>query len=217
MGVGVFFLALEKMTGKIWPSVIAAFLFAVHPINVEAICWLTQRKTILTGLFGAATLLAYAYYARKPAMGRYLWVFAMFALCVMSKPSATPLPLALLLLDYWPLYRLDLGQDCPNASPFPHATSFQLILEKIPLLCLSLVTIAMTYVTGIPYGGFCLTEGAPLLLRLENALTALVIYLGKVFYSKGPTVFVPFPESVSIWKVAGAFMVLCAVFAWGGS
>ncbi|MBI9074308.1 MAG: tetratricopeptide repeat protein [Desulfatibacillum sp.] len=214
MAVILFFLALKKMTGALWPSTLAALLFAVHPVNLEAFCWLTQRKTILTGFFGAGTLLTYAYYAAKPGVGRYLGVFFLFALCVMSKPSATPLPLALLLLDFWPLCRLDLGQNCGVQPDFGRASLSWLILEKVPLLFLSLGTTIMTFVTGIPYGGLNLLEGIPLLLRLENALLALVTYLGKFFYSAGPTVYVPFPSSLSIRNVAGALLVLFLVTAW---
>lgn len=197
----LFFLALHAMTRQLWPSLLAALLFAVHPINVEAVCWLTQRKTILTGLFCAAALLSYAHYARKPGFLRYLWVFVLSGFCVMSKPSAAPLPIALLLIDYWPLRRL------PQSGPG------RLILEKIPLLCLSLLTMIMTYITGLPYGGLNLVQGVPMLLRLENAFVATIVYLGKFFYSTGPTVYVPFPGALPWWKPVLALLLIAAMTA----
>ena len=99
------FLALRRMTGRLWESVMVAALFALHPINVESVAWVTERKNVLCAVFWMLTLLAYARYAERPGVTRYLAVFAACALALLSKPLAVTLPFALLLLDFWPLQR----------------------------------------------------------------------------------------------------------------
>ncbi len=107
------FLALRKLTGSLWPSAFVAALFAIHPLRVESVAWVSERKDVLSGVFFMLTLLAYARYARsaRPSFGKYLTVVALFALGLMCKPTLVTLPFVLLLLDYWPLGRFQKTED----------------------------------------------------------------------------------------------------------
>lgn len=208
IGAILLFFALRAMTGAVWTSALAATLFAVHPINVETVCWLAQRKTILTGFFWSATLLFYAFYAKKPGFLRYFWVFLATGLCLMSKPSALPLPFVLLVIDYWPLCRVDWGPDCGNGPIFAKTTVPGLILEKIPLFILSFASMVFSCLSGHKWGGLSLSGEVPFFLRVENALVSCVKYLGKLVWHQGPSVFYPFPKEIPAWQVCGAIFIL---------
>ncbi|MBM3978863.1 MAG: tetratricopeptide repeat protein [Planctomycetes bacterium] len=128
------FLFLYRATGRRWPAAVVAALFAVHPLRVESVAWVTERKDVLCGFFWLLALHAYLWYAARPGRGRYLAVAAAFGLALMSKPMAVTLPCVLLLLDYWPLRRWSGAPDDPDADPRPPArTARQLLLEKVPL------------------------------------------------------------------------------------
>src|SRR5262249_30149293 len=103
--VGLLFWMLQALTGAVWRSALVAGLFALHPLNVESVAWVAERKNVLCTLFFILTIWAYAWYARKPGWARYLWMTLLFGLGLMSKPMVVTLPLLLLLLDYWPLGR----------------------------------------------------------------------------------------------------------------
>src|SRR5438034_8956768 len=126
IAVVLLFLVLQQMTGAIWQSAFVAALFAIHPLHVESVTWISERKDVLSALFFMLTLGAYVRYARSPSIGRYLTMLILFALGLMSKPMLVTVPFVLLLLDYWPLNRFT-----------KRSSTKQLILEKIPLLALS--------------------------------------------------------------------------------
>src|SRR5581483_6621287 len=133
------FLLLQWLTGYTWRSVAAAALFAVHPMNVESVAWIAERKTVLCMFFFLLALLAYAYYASKPSLKRYLTLTALFAMSLMSKPMSITLPFVLLLMDYWPLGRLRSNRQVdPEVSDLNGASATRcvawLITEKLPLL-----------------------------------------------------------------------------------
>ena len=132
------FLVLRRMTGDFWPSALVAAVFAVHPLRVESVAWVAERKDVLSGLFFMLTLAAYAGYARRPFSLPVTWWWRLFALGLMAKPMLVTLPLVLLLLDYWPLGRLSLGAGGParraNRRGLPRAGA---VVEKIPFLALS--------------------------------------------------------------------------------
>src|SRR6266480_2324539 len=130
------FLALQCMTGALWRSAFVAAVFAIHPLRVESVAWVAERKDVLSGVFFMVTLLAYVQYARAPSIGRYLAVALAFALGLMSKPMLVTLPFVLLLLDYWPLGRIR-GQKSDVSS---HGKLAMLLVEKIPLVGLSAVS-----------------------------------------------------------------------------
>jgi len=202
VAVILLFLVLENMTGAIWRSAFVAALFAIHPLHVESVAWVSERKDVLSGVFFMLTLGAYVRYARAPrSLGRYLLVMFLFALGLMSKPMLVTLPFVLLLLDYWPLGRMDLGFG-------------KLILEKVPLLALSALACGVALLTQKE----SMAE-FPLSLRLGNALASCAIYLGQMIYPAGLAMPYPFPrEGVPLWKIAGAVLLLAVfsgvAFAW---
>ncbi len=196
------FLVLRQLTGFLWRSAFVAAVFALHPLRVESVAWIAERKDVLCGLFFWLTLSAYIYYARRPwSLTRYLIVMLMFALALMSKPMVVTLPLVLLLLDYWPWERFTLA-----ARP---KIQRRVILEKIPLLLLSALVCAITIRAQSDA-----TSPQPLSLRLGNALVSGAIYLEQMVWPSGLAVFYPYPETgLAFWKVALSAAVLLAISA----
>jgi protein O-mannosyl-transferase len=191
------FLMLLRMTGDLWPSAFAAAAFAVHPLRVESVAWVAERKDLLCGLFFMLTLWAYLAYVRRPfSLARYILVAALFALGLMSKPMLVTLPLVLLLLDHWPL-----GRQLPW---------WRLAVEKLPLLALSAASCAVTSLAQ--HTALADLEVVTPFLRISNALVSYVAYIGQFFYPTGLAVFYPYPyDSYPIWKVAGALLFLAGI------
>ncbi len=194
------FLALRKLTGTIWPSAFVAAIFAIHPLRVESVAWVSERKDVLSGVFFMLTLWAYAAYARsdRPSPVRYLTVVVLFALGLMCKPTLVTLPFVLLLLDYWPLGRLttlSLNSKVPRAARkhqlFTHSFQY-LLLEKIPLLVLSAASCLATILAQKKV----LEENLNLTFpeRAGNAVVSYVAYLGEMIYPTRLVVFHPYPE-----------------------
>jgi 4-amino-4-deoxy-L-arabinose transferase-like glycosyltransferase len=121
------FWILNNLTGATWPSAFVAAVFALHPLQVESVAWASERKTVLSGLFWFLTMAVYIWFTKKPSLKRYIFLFLVYGLCIMTKPVVVTLPLVLLLLDYWPLER------------FGKVSAGRLITEKIPLLILSVI------------------------------------------------------------------------------
>src|SRR5208282_4634429 len=136
LDVILLFLFLAGVTGRALRSAAVAALFAAHPISVESVAWVAERKAVLSIFFMLLTLVAYAWYARRPGLGRYLWVMVLFALALMSKIMIITLPFAMLLLDYWPLERLGRAGESGEARPWL-ASFLGLVKEKIPLFVMS--------------------------------------------------------------------------------
>jgi hypothetical protein len=192
------FEALRRMTGAVVRSAMVAALFAVHPTHVESVAWIAERKDVLSALFWILAMGAWAFYARRPSIGRYLLVSLLMILGLMAKPMVVTLPFALLLLDVWPLDRLGLGWR-------------RLVLEKLPLLALSAVSSVIT----IRYQEASLAplEVVPWSLRAANALVSYTAYLGKLFLPRHLAVFYPIAPAIPAWKVAGAALLLAAITA----
>ncbi len=171
--------ALVRMSGRTWPSAFVAAVFAVHPLHVETVAWVSERKGVLAGLFWMAGLLAYASYAERPGLPRYLAVLACLALGLLSKPVLVSFPFALLLLDYWPLRRL----------------SRRAVVEKVPMLALVAVACALTLWAQGAGGAmeFAHSHGLSLELRLRNAVHSIVWYLGNSLWPTGLTAHYPHP------------------------
>jgi len=203
------FLVLWQMTGGLWPSALAAALFAVHPLRVESVAWVSERKDLLSGLFFVLTLAAYLGYVRRPfSWKRYGLVVGAFALGLMSKPMLVTLPFVLLLLDYWPLARIAALGGARRAAG-------RLIGEKVPLFALSAASCAVTMLAQRP--AMASFRAVPLLDRIENAVVSYATYLGQFFYPSGLTVFYPLPEKGhSAWAIAGAtaLLIVLTVAAW---
>src|SRR5881396_109434 len=169
IAVVLLFLALKQMTSAIWQSAFVAALFAIHPLRVESVAWISERKDVLSAVFFMLTLGAYARYARSPSLGRYLTMSILFALGLLSKSMLVTVPFVLLLLDYWPLERF-AGR----------SSTKRLILEKIPLLALSaaagFVTLWAQQSSVVP------VQRLPLVPRIGNGLVSCVIYMKQMIW-----------------------------------
>lgn len=201
---------LRRATGAPWRSAFVAALFALHPVNVEAVAWLSERKGSLSTVFWMLTLLAYLRYVERPGRNRYVLVLLGLVLGLMVKPMLMTLPTALLLLDIWPLRRLALGA-APLAAARPAAPprSFSfLLLEKAPLFVVSLGAAVLAVVMQGRSGSLADTVVVPIGLRVETALVAYASYLGELLWPARLVYFYPHPASFSAWKVAGAIVVL---------
>jgi protein O-mannosyl-transferase len=218
------FLVLLRATGAFWPSALAAALFAVHPLRVESVAWVAERKDVLSGFLGMLTLAAYVAYARRSfSIGWYFAVVLLFALGLMAKPMLVTLPFVLLLLDYWPLGRWGRNVEaCQAGIEVLGQSRFclprRLLIEKIPLFALSAASCVVTIIAQQKAMEW--TETLPLRLRIANALVAYVAYIGKAFCPVGLAVFYPHPaQSLLYWQVSAALLVLIGISAaaivWG--
>jgi len=204
------FLVLRRMTGALWRSAFVAAVFAIHPLRVESVAWIAERKDILHGLFLVLTIGAYIRYARNLwSPTRYLAVMLLFALGLMSKPTLMPLPLVLLLLDFWPLKRFALPET-PGAKRLPAFA--RLFAEKIPLLVLSVASCLEAAMGN--RAAFVQNAHIPLSLKIANAAVSYVIYIRQMVFPAGLAVFYPFPAiGLPIWEVAVSVIILVFVTA----
>jgi len=210
LNVVLVFLLLERVTGAWWKSCLVAALFALHPLNVESVAWIAERKNVLSTFFFLLALGAYGWYAQKPGVRRYLAVTLLFALGLASKPMVITLPFVLLLLDYWPLGRV-LGWTEVRASfPVKQEYPLRLILEKMPLLSLAaasaLVTVAAQGTSVIP------THALPFDVRLETAFSAYILYLWKMIWPLHLAIMYPHPgRNLGILKPALGLLVVSGI------
>jgi len=193
------FFVLQKMTGALWKSAFVAALFALHPINVESVAWVAERKNVLSTFFWMLTMLAYVHYTTRPSLYRYLLTLLLLMLGLMAKPMLVTLPFVLLLLDYWPLERLR------------HQSPFNLILEKIPFFALSAVSAYISSLSVQHYKIVVSTELVPMQLRIANALVSYLKYIEKMIWPKNLAVFYPFPDTLPVWQVFGAGLFLASI------
>lgn len=203
------FMFLTRATGALWASSFAAALFALHPLRVESVVWVAERKDVLSLMFGLLALHAYLRYVKRPAACRYLPVLGMFLLSLLSKPMLVTLPFVLLLLDYWPLHRYgsDSG-DTPGLQPIAPA---RLLGEKVPLFVLSAVACLITFNVQQRGHTVASVDAYPLFSRLENALTAYVRYLGSLLYPVDLAVFYPLPATVHPGIALAAALLIGAI------
>ncbi len=200
------FLLLAWMTKRVWPSFLVTALFALHPINVESVAWVAERKNVLSTLFFFLAIAAYAWYVEKPGWRRYLLLAMLFAAGLMAKPMVITLPFVLLLLDYWPLERMQFGENGSAEAPVSFA---RLVLEKIPLLFLSAASAWITMVAQRPAERTF--EEFSLSIRIENAMVAYGSYLWKTFWP-APLAFYPHPgKSLPVWQVILATPILAGI------
>jgi protein O-mannosyl-transferase len=198
------FLALQCMTRALWRSAFVAAVFAVHPLRVESVAWIAERKDVLSAVFFMLALLAYFHYTRAPSIGRYLGVAAVVALGLLCKPMLVTLPFVLLLLDYWPLGRMD-GPRSGTARQV-----VQLAIEKIPLIALSTVSSVVTFLAQ--RGAIGWIEQLPISARINNAIVSYVIYIRQMFWPTKLAVFYPHPEHrLPIWEMGVALTILVTI------
>ena len=199
------FAVLLRMTGAIWPSGLVAALFGLHPIHVESVAWIAERKDVLSALFWMLTLWAYTGYARQPSRRRYGWVTLFFALGLMAKPMVVTLPFVLLLLDVWPLQRLDWHSARTSLRP--------LLLEKAPLFALSAASSAITFLAQREGGTVASSVRLPLPDRLGNATIAYVTYIQKALWPAHLAAYYPYPRVIPASLVAISTLVLVVATA----
>jgi cytochrome c-type biogenesis protein CcmH/NrfG len=200
------FLALQQMTNAVWRSAFVAAVFAIHPLRVESVAWVAERKDVLSGVCFMLTLLAYVYYTRAPSLGRYLAVALVFVFGLMSKPMLVTLPLVLLVLDYWPLSRIGgRGSGAGRQLLIP-------VLEKIPLIALSAVSSFVTLL--VQKGAVGWTEDLPILERINNAAVSYVLYIWQMFWPMNLAVFYPHPENrLPLWEIISSLLLLVCITA----
>ena len=236
LNVVILFLLLLRVAGSIGRSFLVAALFALHPLNVETVAWVAERKSDLSTFFFLLALGAYGWYARNPNFKRYLVVAVMFVLGLAAKPMVITLPFVLLLLDFWPLRRIKEWQPLAVAAPkerksapvrpripvsrpevsFAQAPLAQLIREKLPLLALCVGSAVLTVVAQRAVAIRSL-ERIPLGVRLENAIYSYATYLWQAFWPTRLAVYYPHPgNTLAGWRVAvaGLFLVGVTVLVW---
>ncbi len=208
------FLVLQSMTNAFWRCALVAALFALHPLRVESVAWVTERKDVLSGLFFMLTLGAYVGYVRHPfSLARYLAVTLLFVLGLMSKSMVVTLPFVLLLLDYWPLGRTRWVKPvvAGNNVTMPPG---QLLKEKLPLFALAAASGLVTFLRGrAGPGAIGLLARIPLGMRIGNALLSYGRYIGKMVWPTRLAVFYPLPTRLPAAAVMGAGVGLVAVTA----
>jgi protein O-mannosyl-transferase len=215
IAVLLLFRVLRQMTGAVWKSVVVAALFAVHPLHVESVAWVSERKDVLSAVFFLLMLNAYVRYARAASITRYLAVAVLFAAGLMSKPMLVSAPVVLLLLDYWPLRRFEQPSSTKRKAtilkPGNQRRIIQrLFLEKIPLLVLSAGACVITFILQKRATGAI--PPLPFPLRLQNAFASYVIYVWETLWPTRLAVFYPHPDNtLAIWEVILAIGFLLAI------
>jgi protein O-mannosyl-transferase len=192
------FFWLSSITGRFWASAFVTVLFAIHPLRVESVAWIAERKDVLSAVFFFLTLAAYVRYVRERSVHRYLTMSILFACGLMSKPMLVTTPVVLLLLDYWPLKRIADGK-----------SFWRMTLEKLPLFALSaassIAALALQVHSPASVGQL------PFGWRLQNALVTYVTYIGQIFWPANLAVFYPHPDNrLALWQVAlaAAFLIV---------
>lgn len=200
-------LFLKSLTGAFWRSAAVAAIFALHPLQVETVAWVTERKNLLSTLFWLLASASYIKFARTKRLGPYFGSLALFACALMSKPAVVTLPFALLLLDFWPLNRF------PLTSPWPErfrATRI-LLLEKLPFLALTAISAGITIMAHERLGLKAAADELPLIHRIQNALISYARYLKKIFLPTDLGIIYPHPGTWPTGTVAIATLVLVVI------
>ncbi|MGB8226155.1 MAG: tetratricopeptide repeat protein [Sedimentisphaerales bacterium] len=191
---------LKKMTGAFWPSVFAAAVFAVHPLQVESVAWVAEQKNVISGLFWLLTIAAYIRYAEKPAAGRYIVLLLVYGLCLMTKAIVVVVPFVLLLLDFWPLRRITRN------------TMGRIIIEKIPLLISAVLLIVVTTLAQKSGGAIKTMPYFAFQYRLENAIVSYARYPVMMVYPVNLAVFYPHPgPKIALWQPLLAMLTLAVI------
>jgi protein O-mannosyl-transferase len=194
------FIVLRQMTSAFWPSAFVAALFALHPLHVESVAWVSERKDVLSTFFWMLTIWAWLQYIKHQGKARYILTLLMFSLGLLSKPMLVTLPFVLLLLDYWPLER------------FGKLKFYRLILEKIPFLFLTVISSVVTFLVQKNWGAVSRLTDISFAVRIGNAFISYVKYIGKMFWPVELVYFYPHPgRNISIWYVVISALFLLAV------
>lgn len=203
------FLVLRWMTGALWRPACVAALFALHPLHVESVAWVAERKDVLSTFFWILTMFAYTWYVKGSSHGRYLLVLLAFALGLMAKSMLVTLPFVLLLLDYWPLRRLSMSVSATNDN---RIGLWNVIREKLPLLTLTAGSCLVTFLAQRIGPAVQSLSQISLQARISNALVSYVKYIGKMIWPSRLAIFYPHPlNSLPVWQIAGATLLLLCI------
>jgi tetratricopeptide (TPR) repeat protein len=206
------FWVFQRLTGCLWRSAAVAALFALHPLHVESVAWISERKDVLSTFFGFLTIGAYTCYVERPSWFRYGLMASAFSLSLLAKPMLVTLPCLLLLLDYWPLGRFALANSADSAIDNRKSTLRWLVVEKLPLVALVAALCVVTVIVQYEGGAIKSFKMMSLQSRVENSLVAYVRYLGKMFWPRDLAVLYPHPhDALPTWQVVGAALLLAAV------
>ncbi|MGD2271373.1 MAG: tetratricopeptide repeat protein [Desulfobacterales bacterium] len=208
LNVLLLFLILNRVTGDFWRSGFVAALLALHPINVESVAWLAERKNVLSTFFWMLTLMSYVFYSERSHFSLYLLTLMLFTFGLMCKPFLVTLPFVLLLMDFWPLERIRIaalrpGDNQKSAKAYllqiKEAKAFDLVLEKIPFFILALISVYLSFLSAKGHGIILTTQAVPFHLRLANAVVSYMGYIGKTIWPHKLAVFYPYPGMVPMW------------------
>ncbi len=215
---------LKRMTGALWRSAFVAAAFALHPLHVESVAWVAERKDVLSTVFWMLTMWAYVHYAKHPNPARYLLTVAFFALGLMAKPMLVTLPFVLLLLDYWPLGRFQLEKAVKNVNrrkqkPINTHSQWQLsyspVWEKVPFFVLSAISSIVTFLVQQHGGAVERIESVSIIARFANASISYLRYIGKTIWPSRLAVFYPHPgDRLQMWQAVAAALLLLGISIW---
>jgi len=199
----------KKMTGSFYHSAFVAALFALHPLHVESVAWISERKDVLSAFFMFLTMWAYILYVNKPNVLRYLYVIMLFILGLMAKPMLVTLPFVLLLMDYWPLGRMNFGQKIPLINNNLENKSLQyLIGEKAPFFLFSFFSSIITFIAQDKSQAIISLERYSIGTRLLNAFNSYGAYLGKTFWFDNLNPFYLYPRVFNCWETTSALLLI---------
>lgn len=205
------FFVFKRMTQDLWQSGFVAALFALHPLHVESVAWLAERKDVLSTFFWILTLWSYVRYVERSDFNRYLPVLFFFILGLTAKPMLVTLPFVLLLLDYWPLKRFQLGSSEDGQAFSTRPFYCGMVLEKLPLFFLAAGSSVITYMVQKSSGAVSTLSVIPVHVRIGNAIVSYVSYIGKMIWPNNLAILYPYPKSIILWQVAGAGVLLAVI------
>ncbi|MBN1405797.1 MAG: tetratricopeptide repeat protein [Candidatus Omnitrophica bacterium] len=200
----VLFMILNYLTGSFWKSLVVAAIFGLHPINVETVAWISQRKSVLSSLFFLLSVWAYAAYVKKPHPARYGVLLVFFVFGLMAKPIIISLPFVLLLIDFWPLNRISLANRDPKVV-------WRLIIEKVPLLLFSIISCFITFFAQMRGGAVVSLRTFPLYTRFANSITSYLMYMLRIVVPRHLCAYYPYPDKNEYLPALLAFLGLTIV------
>jgi tetratricopeptide (TPR) repeat protein len=216
------FFIFFKMTGALWRSAFVAALFALHPLHVESVAWVSERKDVLSTFFGFLMIFAYCRYVKESCLKNYLLVIMLFVLGLMAKPMLVTFPFVLLLLDFWPLERFQYKKNKNDDLPQPEGTIYygfkgfmRLVLEKIPLFIPVVISSILTFLAQQSSGAVKALGTLSIITRIANALVSYVTYVLKTIWPINLAVFYPHPgDSLPVWQIFGAALLIATACIW---
>jgi protein O-mannosyl-transferase len=204
------FAFLQKTTKEIWKSTLVAVIFSIHPLNIESVAWIAERKNVLSTFFWLLTMLVYVFYREAPSLKRYMLVVLTFVLGLMTKPFLVTLPFILILLDYWPLQRISLEFSKKPAGGY-RWRDYGLMVEKLPLIILAALSCVITLYAAQEGGAIKTLQKYPLDTRFLNALISYMMYLKRMIWPYNLAIFYPHEEITSFIEVAAACSLISII------